>query len=162
MCFKTGLLPEDPISVTAGQWRNPAKSLRAALPRAFLALVCFLVLLVSTTPARGDSFLSLAEAERLALADEPGRRALEVRAEALGGEALAAEALPAPTLRLGLNNYPIERGDFSTEGMTSAGLTYRQAFPPGDVRQLRRERYDWVKDYKIDCLKEWLMVDWTK
>ncbi len=141
MCFQTGLQPEDPISGTARPWRFVAGSARANLPRAYVVHGFLFALLVAAMPVRGDVYLSLAEAERLALADEPGRRALEARAEALGGEALAAEALPAPTLRLGLNNYPIERGDFSTEGMTSAGLTYRQAFPPGDVRQLRRERY---------------------
>jgi outer membrane protein TolC len=143
MCFKTGLQPDDLNSVTAGQWRISAKSARADFPRMLFGPGLFLALLFAALPAKGDDFLSLVEAERLALADEPGRRALEARAEALGGEALAAVALPAPTLRLGLNNYPIERGDFSTEGMTSAGVTYRQAFPPGDVRQLRRERYDW-------------------
>lgn len=87
--------------------------------------------------------LSLAEAERQALAQEPGQRSLSTRASALAAEAEAAGALPAPQVRVGLNNYPIERGDFSTEGMTSAGLTWRQVFPPGDERALRSARLDW-------------------
>ena len=92
---------------------------------------------LATTP------LTLSEAERLALTDEPGLHALEARTVTLDARALAADALPAPVLRVGLNNYPIESGDFSTEGMTNAGLTWRQAFPPGDVRALSRERLDW-------------------
>jgi outer membrane protein TolC len=87
--------------------------------------------------------LSLAEAERQALDQEPGQRSLSTPASALDAEAAAAGALPAPQVRLGLNNYPIERGDFSTEGMTSAGLTFRQTFPRGEVRALRGARLAW-------------------
>jgi len=90
--------------------------------------------------------LTLAEAERLATAGEPGRLAHTARSAALAAEADAAGALPAPTLRLGLNNYPFERGDFSTEGMTNAGVVLRQAFPPGETRDLERARLGWRSD----------------
>jgi outer membrane protein TolC len=103
-----------------------------------LALLCLpWTGLASTGP------LSLAEAERRALAQEPGQQSLSTRSVALAAEAAAAGSLPPPQVRVGLNNYPIERGDFSTEGMTSAGLTWRQVFPPGDVRALKRARLDW-------------------
>jgi outer membrane protein TolC len=75
--------------------------------------------------------LTIAEAEDLALADEPGRGALLAQAEAMTEQAVAAGALPDPTMRVGLANYPIERGGFSTEGMTQAQLGIRQAFPRG-------------------------------
>ncbi len=93
--------------------------------------------------APGDAPLRLPEAERIALEQEPGMLAHAARAAALRAEAQASGSLPAPALRLGLNNYPIQDGDFSTEGMTNAGVTWRQAFPPGEVRVLRRERLDW-------------------
>ncbi len=93
--------------------------------------------------ALSSEFLSLADAERQALALEPGQESLTTRASALAAEAEAAGALPSPQVRVGLNNYPIERGDFSTEGMTSAGLTWRQVFPPGDTRALSSSRLGW-------------------
>lgn len=73
--------------------------------------------------------LTLAEAEDLALADEPGHAALLDRADAMQEQAVAAGTLPDPMLRVGLANYPIDSGGFSTEGMTQAQLGVRQAFP---------------------------------
>lgn len=73
--------------------------------------------------------LTIAEAEDLARAGEPGRLALLAQAEALQEQAVAAGQLPDPVLRVGLANYPISGGGFSTEGMTQAQLGLRQSFP---------------------------------
>ena len=73
--------------------------------------------------------LTIAEAEDLAIAAEPGLDALLARADAMQERAVAAGQLPDPMLRVGLANYPIESGGFSTEGMTQAQLGVRQAFP---------------------------------
>ena len=86
--------------------------------------------------------LTLAEAERLALAHEPGLAALHERAAALGEESVAAGQLPDPQVRLGLLNYPIESGGFSTEGMTQAQLGFRQSFPPGQIRDNSTLKYE--------------------
>jgi outer membrane protein TolC len=48
--------------------------------------------------------------------------------------AVAAGQLPDPTLRIGLANYPISDGSFSTEGMTQAQLGFRQSFPRARVQ----------------------------
>jgi hypothetical protein len=90
-----------------------------------------LVAIVCSVPAlaQQDIPLTLAEAEDLALSSEPGRAALIARADALEDESVAAGQLPDPTLRIGLMNYPIESGGFTTEGMTQAQLGFRQAFP---------------------------------
>jgi len=45
-------------------------------------------------------------------------------------------------LRLGLNNYPIQSGDFTTEGMTSAGVGIRQNFPAGKTRSIGTRQYE--------------------
>jgi outer membrane protein TolC len=79
--------------------------------------------------AQGRVPLTLAEAEDLARAGEPGGLALLARAEAMQEEAVAASQLPDPVLRVGLANYPIGGGSFSTEGMTQAQLGLRQSFP---------------------------------
>ncbi|MEO1246810.1 MAG: TolC family protein [Pseudomonadota bacterium] len=95
--------------------------------------------------------LSLVEAERLALEDEPGANALTERARALEAAADAAGALPEPQLKVALNNFPVESGGFSTEGMTSASLGLRQTFPPGASRRLRSEELDWRAAAKYEA-----------
>jgi len=104
-------------------------------------LVAILALAGSDAHSQQRIPLTLAEAEDLALAAEPGRADFEARAEAFEERSVAAGALPAPTLRVGLSNFPIENGGFSTEAMTSAQLGVRQAFPPGETRSLDRRRY---------------------
>ena len=84
--------------------------------------------------------LTLAEAEDLAVADEPGSAAIRARADAYQEQAVAAGQLPDPVLRVGVANFPIESGGFSTEGMTQAQLGIRQAFPRGRSRALMTEQ----------------------
>lgn len=86
--------------------------------------------------------LTLAEAEDLALRAEPATAAAHARADALAERAVAAGALPDPTLRVGLNNFPVESGGFSTEGMTNAMIGLRQAFPPGATRSIETRRLE--------------------
>ena len=88
------------------------------------------------TYAQSSAPLTLAEAEDRALDAEPGQAAFSARAAALSEQAVAAGQLPDPQLRVGLANYPIESGGFSTEGMTQAVLGVRQAFPRGKSRSL--------------------------
>jgi hypothetical protein len=111
-----------------------------------LAKLSSLLLMLAVSPsvlANSDMRipLSIAEAETIALQAEPGYLALQAEAEALGERAVAAGQLPDPSLRIGLANYPIEDGGFSTEGMTQAQLGFRQHFPRKDVRQSRTDRY---------------------
>ena len=84
--------------------------------------------------AQHNTPLTLAEAEDLALDQEPGHAALMARAAALEERAIVAGQLPDPTMRVGLANYPISSGSFSTEGMTQAQLGFRQSFPSGKSR----------------------------
>ena len=95
------------------------------------------VLFLLAGAAQAES-LSLAEAERIALENEPGQAALLERAGALREQAVAAGQLPDPKLRVALANFPIESGGFSTEGMTQAQLGVRQAFPPGNSARTHR------------------------
>jgi outer membrane protein TolC len=118
--------------------KNPA-DVRARLTRFSLAAVLFLA---TAAGAQLRTPLTLAETEDLALANEPGQLALEARAAALRDRAVIAGELPDPTLRVGLNNYPIQSGNFTTEGMTNAGLAIRQAFPAGKTRSISSTRYE--------------------
>jgi outer membrane protein TolC len=44
-------------------------------------------------------------------------------------------------MRVGLANYPIESGDFATEGMTQAQLGFRQSFPSGKSRTFGAQQF---------------------
>ena len=105
----------------------------------FLAVV--LMLAMAPAMARQDVPLTLAEAEDLALRAEPGQQSMQARAAALEERAIAAGELPDPMLRVGLNNFPIESGGFSTEGMTNLGVGLRQSFPSGKTLELSERRF---------------------
>jgi outer membrane protein TolC len=85
--------------------------------------------------------LTVAAAESLAVDKEPGREALLAQADAFDEESVAAAQPPELKLRLGLANYPIESGGFTTEGMTQAQLGLRMEFPPGGVLDATARQY---------------------
>jgi len=85
--------------------------------------------------------LTLAATEDLALAAEPGQQELQAKAAALEERAVVAGELPDPTLRLGLNNFPVESGGFRTEGMTNAAVGLHQAFPAGKSRSIGARQF---------------------
>jgi outer membrane protein TolC len=99
-----------------------------------VAVLIWCSLLAATAGAQHRVPLTLAAAEELALNQEPGQTEMLARAEALEEESVAAGQLPDPMLRVGLANFPLQSGGFTTEGMTQAQLGFRQAFPPGETR----------------------------
>ncbi len=116
------------------------RSLRSSTHEILLALTATIV----TLPvfAQQGIPLTLAEAEDLALAAEPGQQAMQAKAAALKERAVVAGELPDPMLRVGLNNFPIESGGFRTEGMTHAAVGLRQAFPAGKTRSFKARQFD--------------------
>lgn len=114
---------------------------RGRLP-VHIALFTFMALLPWSSAATAQQRvpLTLAEAEDIAIAGEPGYRAMLARAEAFQEQAVSAGQLPDPVLRVGLENYPTDGGGFSAEAMTQAKLGIRQAFPRGRVRELGSEQ----------------------
>lgn len=133
MFFPVGYLPES-VSV----WRAP---LRPPIIRT-LAAILLSAPLSSPVYAQRDNPLTVTEAEDLALAAEPGEQSLRARAAALEEQAVVAGHLPDPVLRLALNNYPIQSGGFSTEGMTNAMAGFRQEFPAGQTRDIGTRQFD--------------------
>lgn len=85
--------------------------------------------------------LTLAEAERRALDQEPGQAAFLAQADALQEQSVAVGQLPDPKLRMGLANFPIESGGFRTEGMTQGQIGIRQSFPPGRTRAVSTRQF---------------------
>jgi cobalt-zinc-cadmium efflux system outer membrane protein len=112
------------------------KTIRRALLLVVTTFISLPVIAQHTNP------LTLAEAEARALSAEPGQQALKARAVALRERGVAAGELPVPTLRVGLNNFPVQSGGFTTEGMTQAAVGLRQAFPAGKTRSINTRRFD--------------------
>ena len=107
------------------------------------AIMLAVISVISLPSFAGQNYpLTIAEAEDRALEAEPGQQALRARAAALEDRAVAAGELPEPTLRVGLNNFPIQSGGFTTEGMTQAAVGLRQAFPAGRTRSINTRRFD--------------------
>ncbi len=94
--------------------------------------------------------LTIVEAGDIALRSEPGQSELEAQADALQEQAVAAGQLPDPTLRLGVANFPINSGGFSTEGMTQAQLGFRQAFPRGRLRSMNAQQFRAMADVQLN------------
>lgn len=130
MFFVCGLVPE-------------LKYVRRLARRSIKGCAVFITgaLLASNALAQHRVPLTLAEAEDIASAGEPGHAALLARASALNEQAVAAGQLPDPTMRVGLANFPISSGGFSTEGMTQVQLGVRQVFPRGRSRELGTDRF---------------------
>ena len=128
-----------------GRMPKPKNSVRYR--RSLRTQAWVLLVLVTALPgahtAVGQSVrpLTLEEAEALALSDEPGRSSYLFRAEGLREESVAGGQLPDPTLRVGIGNFPIQSGGFTTEGMTQAQLAVRQVFPGGDTRELTTQKF---------------------
>lgn len=121
-----------------------AQVLRPSRPRHRLMrtqMILLIVCMASVLRAQPQSALTLDEAERLALDGEPGQAAYAARAEAFSEQAIAAGQLPDPKLRVGVANYPIESGGFSTEAMTQAQVGFQQSFPPGQSRAVGTRRF---------------------
>lgn len=111
----------------------------------FNATIFLLSLLVACpASAQQDVPLTLAAAEALAVAEDPGRNAMLAQADALDDQSVAVNQLPEIKLRMGLANYPIQSGGFSTEGMTQAQLGLRMEFPPGGIRDASARQYEFM------------------
>ena len=128
--------------IFSGRMPNPQNAARcsASFPLRTFCLVAGL-LFVNFAAADQVMPLTLQEAEALALDDEPGQNSLRLRAGALRDESVAGGQLPDPTMRIGIANFPIQSGGFTTEGMTQAQLGIRQVFPGGDTRELTTRKF---------------------
>ncbi len=115
------------------------------LTKYYCLVICTVLLSLATQAlyANESDVLSLQEAETLALDSEPGQAAFLSSSDALQERAIASAQLPDPKLRVGLANYPLESGGFSTEGMTQAQIGVRQAFPAGNTREIKRQQFQY-------------------
>lgn len=101
-----------------------------------------LALTAAPLPARAE--LGLAEALRLAQANDPVVAASLARARAHTENAVADGQLPDPKLKTGILNLPTDTLDIDQEPMTQLRLGIEQAFPPGATLQHRQRQSEWL------------------
>ena len=118
-----------------------SRPVRRRALRAACVLLCVPVCVPLPSSAAEQS-VSMAAAERLALAGDPDLVRLEAEREVLLENAIAAGELPDPRLRLGAVNVPTDSFDLDAEDMTMLEVGVSQMFPPGDTRSLAAQRYE--------------------
>ncbi|MCU6433992.1 TolC family protein [Undibacterium sp. Jales W-56] len=99
-----------------------------------------------------DKPLTLAEAQRLAVARSRQLHAQDLSIIASREMAIAAGQLPDPVLKLGIDNLPVngpDRGSLTSDFMTMRRIGIMQEFTRGDKRRLRAERYDRAADKSL-------------
>jgi hypothetical protein len=117
----------------------------------------------------GDLTLSLQEAERLVLMDDPSIAQFNAKAEALGQRAVAEGQLPDPKIRLGMLNFPTDTFDRSQEPMTQLLFGVQQTFPKGQslsvktrrTRALSSAQREQAENQKLVALRE-VRLSWLE
>lgn len=89
------------------------------------------------------SALTLAEAESIALSNDPLMESHKAGARAWNNDAVADNQLPDPKLRFGMYNLPLDSFDKSQEPTTQLRLGVQQSFPKGDSLELKQEQSEW-------------------
>ncbi|VAW79745.1 Heavy metal RND efflux outer membrane protein, CzcC family [hydrothermal vent metagenome] len=117
---------------------------RISFCKLFLAIGSLAALGFSMNTAHAAPDLSLAEAERLALAEDPAVIASRARADALLEQSIAAGQLPDPKLLLGMWNVPVNDFSISREPVTQFRTGLRQAFPRGSSLKYRQRSTEWM------------------
>lgn len=90
--------------------------------------------IVNTAP------LSLVEAEKLALSNDPLVSRFTALSSSLQDQAIADAQLPDPTLQFGLQNLPLDTLSRTQDDMTQIELGVQQSFPAGDTLKHRSEK----------------------
>ncbi len=102
------------------------------------------VLGLSTGAVQAATVLTLAEAEQLALAEDPAVVASKARAEALREQSVASGQLPDPKILLGMWNVPVNDFSVSREPTTQLRTGISQAFPRGHTLAYRQRSTEWL------------------
>jgi outer membrane protein TolC len=103
------------------------------------------LLLALALPSWAADPLTLAEAQRLAVAQSQQLLAQDALTTAAREQAVAAGQLPDPVLKLGIDNLPVNGTDsfsLTNDFMTQRRIGLMQEIPRAEKRQLRAERFE--------------------
>ncbi|NNG12776.1 MAG: hypothetical protein HKM88_05950, partial [Halobacteria archaeon] len=102
------------------------------------AAASIVLLALSSSSLHAIAALTLAEAEQLALSEDPAVAASRARSQALREDAVASGQLPDPKLKTGLFNLPLDTFDIDQEPTTQLRLGLQQTFPRGATLKHRQ------------------------
>ncbi len=94
----------------------------------------------SVSLTQDNTVLTLKEAERIALTDEPGIISRQWQAKALSEQSVADGQLMDPKLQLVVSNLPADTFDFDQENMTQFKVGILQQFPAGNTLDLKQQK----------------------
>lgn len=130
---------------------------RRALARQFLPLGLAALLLVHVVQAQAGDVLTLAQAQRLAVEDQPQLQAQAAQVRALDARSVSARQLPDPQLVGGIENLPVNGGEaysLRRDDFTTLTVGVMQEFPLASKRELRGEKQRLMALGAQDQLKE--------
>ncbi len=119
---------------------QPGTGTRSRTGKQLFALILGVNLIFSVNPAFSSPVLTLADAETIALADEPGIISQQWQMQSLSEQSIADGQLMDPKLQLGLANMPTDSFEFDQENMTQLKLGIIQQFPSGDSLNIKQQR----------------------
>ena len=95
------------------------------------------------------SALTLKEAEKLALSNDPLMESHQAEARAWANNAVADNQLPDPKLRFGMYNLPLDSFSASQEPTTQLRFGVQQVFPKGDSLELKQRQSEWYASAEV-------------
>lgn len=129
----------------------PRLAHRAAV-RVFRAALLVVLALPNGAAFAADTPLTLAQAQRLAVARSRTLAAKDHAAAAARDMSVAARQLPDPILKIGVDNLPVnreERFSLTRDSMTQRRLGLMQELTRADKRRLRGERFEREADKSL-------------
>lgn len=120
------------------------------------------LLILCASPALAASALTLADAERYALQNDPTIQSNEAFALSLAQSAIADGQLADPRLNIGLYNLPTDDFDVNKNPTTQLRFGIQQQLPKGNTLQLKEqqgEQYAQAKKQQTEWLKKQNMLD---
>jgi len=96
---------------------------------------------IALTTAAQAAGLSLADAEAIAVSQDPSIEAVHSKRAAMEELAVASAQLPDPVLRTGIMSLPTDTWELGQEPMTQVQVGLSQKFPRGRSRELRGEQW---------------------
>jgi outer membrane protein TolC len=112
--------------------------------------------------AFSEPVLTLEQAEKMALVDEPGIISQQWQMQSLSAQSIADGQLMDPKLQVGLNNLPTDTFEFDQENMTQFKVGIMQQFPSGDSLNIKQQKtqkqseliLSQISDRKLSIIKE--------
>jgi outer membrane protein TolC len=141
---------------------QPTQKNLGRIKESIASLILGGVLGMASPFAFSEPVLTLEQAEKMALVDEPGIISQQWQMQSLSAQSIADGQLMDPKLQVGLNNLPTDSFDFDQENMTQFKVGIVQQFPAGDSLRLKQQKTEKqselllskIADRKLSIIKQ--------